>query len=147
MCKSVGIGPLSTHGDGGAGVAISSGVVCTLPCPMAEEPTAVESPIVAAGGIVLWAAPEPRRLVKPKLSAMLTSREPRQLDAQRREHRIAGNREGVQEGPAARLAAGVLERVAVDRGAVMIGKVSAELHDPAWSAAVEVMIFIVEPGG
>ena len=54
---------------------ISSGVACTRPCPIAEEPTARSSPIELADGIVLSAAPGIEvGWLKPKRSAVATSR-------------------------------------------------------------------------
>ena len=54
---------------------ISRGVVCTRPCPIAEEPTARSSPIDFADGIVLSAAPGIELgWLKPKRSAVATSR-------------------------------------------------------------------------
>ncbi len=59
---------------------ISSGVVCTRPCPIAEDPTARSSPIALAGGIVLSAAPGMELgWLKPKRSAVATSRLPPSL--------------------------------------------------------------------
>ena len=55
--------------------ASCSGVVSTLPCPIALEPTARSSPISAAAGIVDGAAPaSPGSSLKPKRSAAATSR-------------------------------------------------------------------------
>ena len=55
--------------------AICSAVACTLPWPIAEEPTASPSPISLAGGIVLVAAPGmPGSVLKPNCSAVLTRR-------------------------------------------------------------------------
>ena len=75
--------PLSSVGSGripsapivAATSASCSGVVSTLPCPIALEPTARSSPISAAAGIVEGAAPaSPGSSLKPKRSAAATSR-------------------------------------------------------------------------
>ena len=103
----------------------------------------------SADGIVLSAAPGiDGGWLKPKRSAIATSRCAAELGAERREHRVARDGEGVEQRAAAGLAAGVLQREAVDRRrGLRSGTWSPSLTIPACSAAVAVMIFIVEPGG
>ena len=89
----------------------------TLPWPIADEPTARSSPISSAAGIVERAAPSgPGSWLKPKRSAVSTSRFGPELGAERREDGVAGVREGLPQRAAAGLAVGVLELDALERG-------------------------------
>ena len=114
---SVGIGRFPPIAIVAATSAISSGVVSTSPCPIAEEPTAVAPPILLAEGIVLSSAPAIEDgWSKPNRCAVATSRRRAELDPERGEHRVAGDGERVEQRPPAGLAARVLEREAADVG-------------------------------
>ena len=100
-----------------ATVASSSGVASTLPWPIADEPTARSSPISSGAGIVERAAPTgPGILVEAEALGGLDEAAGADLGPQRREHRVAGFRERALERAAARLAVGVLELHALERG-------------------------------
>src|SRR3954468_10390871 len=132
---SVGTGRSPRSPIAAAMVAISSGVVRTLPWPIALEPTARSSPISRAGGIGERAAPprEPssvlargrnRRAPRPRQRRRLVEAEalgrgdqPARAEArpERREDGVARLGERLPEAAAAGLAVGVLELDARER--------------------------------
>ena len=127
---------------------ICSVVACTRPWPIADEPTARSSPMSPAAGIVLVAAPGmPGWWLKPKRSAMFTSRLAPELGAERGEDRVARDRERLRERPAAALPVGVVELDAAQRRGGRVGEGRLRRGQLASSAPVSVTIFIVEPGG
>ena len=77
---------------------ISSVLASTLPCPIADDPTASALPMSLAEGIWLSAAPWiDGDWLNPNRSATSTNRLRSELGPQRSEHRVAGDRERVEE--------------------------------------------------
>ena len=90
----------------------------------------------------------PVRWLKPKRSAVATRRARAELDAERREHRVAGHREGQFERAAAFLAVGVVQLDPVERGVGRVREDAVRVGDAApASTPVTVTILKVDPGG
>jgi hypothetical protein len=128
--------------------AIWSGVVSTLPWPIAVEPTARSSPISPAAGMVDRAAPiSPGSSLKPKRSAAATSfsaPSSAPIGANTELHEWANEliSEPPQDSPCA-FSSSTPSSVA----AVSTGKLSFRRTVPASSAPASVMILKTEPGG
>ena len=128
--------------------AICSAVACTLPWPIADEPTARPSPISLAAGIVLVAAPGmPGSVLKPNCSAVFDEALRAQAGAERREDRVARVRERLAQRAAAGLAVGVLELDALDHRLRLDGVLRVQPGELVLSTPASVMILNVEPGG
>ena len=94
-----------------------SGVASTLPWPIADEPTARSSPISSAAGIVERAAPTgPGSSLKPKRSAVSTSRRAPTFAPSGANTELQDCANELLQRAAARLAVGVLELHALERG-------------------------------
>ena len=146
--RSVGIGRLPPIAMVAPTSVISSAVVWTIPCPIAEDPTARSSPIDLAGGILLSAAPGIEDgWLKPNRCAMSTSLRPPSFTPSGANTELHDTAKALRKVPphASPPAFWSLKPSIV--ASVMIGKVSLSLTIPASSAPVAVMIFIVEPGG
>ena len=128
--------------------AICSGVVSTLPWPIAVEPTARSSPISDAAGIVERAAPcSPGSSLKPKRSAASTSfsaPSSAPIGANTELHECAKEliSDPPHDSPLA-FSSSTPSSVA----AVWTGKLSLRRTVRASSAAVSVTILNTEPGG
>ena len=133
--------------------AISSGVARTSPCPIADSPTATSSS--RSGGIELSAgliASSPAglisggRAVEAEALGGLDELLAADLDAERREDRVARLGEALHEGAAA----GESWALEISRPIVVFdvstGNVSSSETASSSSAAVVVMILKVEPG-
>ena len=70
-----------------------------------------------------------------------------ELDAERREHRVAGHREGQFQRAAAFLAFGVAELDAIEGRVGRVGEIGMAVGDPGRSTPVTVTILNVDPGG
>ena len=130
--------------------AICSAVAWTRPWPIADEPTARSSPISDACGIVLSAAPGmSERVVEAEALGQVDQPHGAERRAERREDRVARDRERLRERAAAVLAVGVVELDAAQRSSTVaygIRRLRGR-RACASSAPVSVMILNVEPGG
>ena len=146
--RSVGSISLPSSPIAAAMSAIWSGVVSTLPWPIAVEPTARSSPISPAAGIVERAAPiSCGSLLKPNRSAAATSRSaPSSAPTGANTELQECANESIKEPPHASPLA-FWSSTPSSVAAVWTGKLSSRLTVPASSAPASVMILNTEPGG
>ena len=122
----------------------------TSPWPIAVEPTR-EFALISIGRRAACSRPRrrsPGRWLKPKRFGRRHEPRGAELDAERREHRVARDREGELERAAAFLAVGVAQLDAVERRVGRVGEGRARRGDVRRSSTPEsVIILNVEPGG
>ena len=106
-----------------ATIPICRGVASTSPCPIAVEPVA-SSPWMceAAGSVLSRCAGQARVVVEAELFGHRHQPARAELDAERREHRVAGDCEGEFQRAAAVLTVGVVEADAVESRVAGIGE-------------------------